>query len=164
MGVGGGAVRAEVEGAVLYEAAGEEDSGEVLVADADPGVGLAVFQEDVVAGLELFDEVVFQQEGVFFGGNDGVHQVGDLADHGAGLAVQRLRRAEVLRHAALEVLRLADIDHRPFLVQKAVDPGGMGQIFDFFTDFHCHKFRNFCSEWGVPANSETISPTYGEIN
>ena len=66
--------------------------------------------------------------------------------------------------AAYEVLRLSHINHRPFLVEETVNPRGMRQIFDFFADFHCHKFRNFCSEWGVPANSETISPTYGEIN
>ena len=59
-----GAVGPEVAGSVLLHAPREEHPRVGFGGYADPGVGLAVLEEDVVAGLILLDEVVLQQEGV----------------------------------------------------------------------------------------------------
>ena len=59
--VGVGAVVARAVGALV---AGGDEAWEPLVGEAEVGVGLAVFQQNVVLGLVLLDEVVFQQKGV----------------------------------------------------------------------------------------------------
>jgi len=119
------AVRPEIPGAVLLHAAREEHPRIGLVGDADPGVGLAVLEEDVVMGLVLLDEVVLQQQGVRLAVDHGVLQVGNLAHQDAGLGVEPLRGHEILRHPLVQVLGLAHINHRSLGVIIAVDSGGM---------------------------------------
>ena len=128
VGVHGRAVGAEVPGAVPDEAAGDRDAGERLVVQAYPRIGLAVLQENVVAGLELLDEVVLQQEGVRLRADHRMLDVSYLRDHDLSLAVQAVR-AEILGHAVLQVLGLAHVYDGAPGVQKAVHSRAVGQHF-----------------------------------
>ena len=119
------AVGSEIAGAVLDQPAGQEDLGILIRAHADPGIGLRVLEQDVVPGLVLLDEVVFQQQGIRLGSHDRKLGVGDLRDQDAGLAVEPLRRDEILGDPLVQVLRLAYIDDIPLGVIVAVDTGGM---------------------------------------
>ena len=87
-------------------------------------------------GLELLDEVVLEQEGVFFGLDHGIGQVGDVLDERAGLAVKLLRRAEILRNAPFQVLGLAHVDDLSGCVEVAVDARVVRKIFYFLSDIH----------------------------
>ena len=127
------AVGPEIAGAVLHHAARQEDLGEFVPGHADPGVGLGVLEQDVVAGLVLLDEVVLQQQGVGLGVHHAVLGVGDLAHQDAGLGVEPLRRHEILRHPLVQVLGLAHIDHIPRGVIIAIDTRGMREQCYFFS-------------------------------
>ena len=56
-----------------------EDSGQILLGDTDAGVGLAVFEQHIIARVVALDQAVFEQQRVFFGVD---HSVGDVADFG----------------------------------------------------------------------------------
>jgi len=56
-------IGAEVEGAVLELAAGQQDAGEVLpYRDLDVGIGLVVLPHGVEEGLVLADEAPLQKQ------------------------------------------------------------------------------------------------------
>ena len=95
---------------IMVRVAGEDESGIVLVGEAEVGVGLVVLEETVVAGLVALDEVVLEEEGVDLGGHDGDTDVVDVADEHANLGALVVVAGEVLADALLEVAGLADID------------------------------------------------------
>ena len=86
--------------------------------------------------LELLDEIVFEQEGVFFGLDHGVLQRIDVLHKRPGLAVELLGRPEILRNAALEIFRLADINHGAARIQIAVNTWIVGEFSYFLSDIH----------------------------
>ena len=126
-GVEHGAVWPEVAGAVLLHTPGQEHARKRFRGDADPGVGLAVLQEDVVAGLVLLDEVVFQQQGVGLGLHDGVLHVRYPADQQARFHAEPGGVHEILVYPLVEVLRLAYVNYSPFVIVVAIDAGTVRQ-------------------------------------
>ena len=111
----------------FLDAAGNEHPGEIVTGNANPGVGLGILEEDVVLGLVLLDEVVFQQEGIGFGVHHRELGIGNLAYQDAGFGVQALRGHEILRHTLVEVFGLAYINHRSLGVIVSIHAGGMGK-------------------------------------
>ena len=109
----------------LVDAPGDEHPRELVPGHANPGIGLGILQEDVVAGLVLLDEVVLQQQGVGLRIHHRVLRVGDLGNEDARLRRQPLRRHEVLRDPLVQVLRLPHIDDIPRSVIIPVDARGM---------------------------------------
>ena len=97
----------------LVDASGDEHPRELVPGHADPGIGLGILQEDVVAGLVLLDEVVLQQQGI-------------------GLRVH-----DVLRDPLVQVLRLPHIDDIPRGVIIPVDARGMRKQGYFLP--YCHS-------------------------
>ncbi len=89
-------------------------------------IALVVAQQDVVARPEALDQRVFEQQRLGFRVRDRDLDAGDLRDQRAGLGrVDGL--AEVARHAALQVARLADVQHLTLDIEHAVDAGQRGQ-------------------------------------
>ena len=121
----------------LVDAPGDEHPRELVPGHADPGIGLGILQEDVVAGLVLLDEVVLQQQGIGLRVHDGVLRVGDLGHEDACLRGQPLRRHEVLRDPLVQVLRLPHIDDIPRGVIIPVDARGMRKQGYFLA--YCHS-------------------------
>ena len=121
------AVRAVIGRAVPDNLPRAEYAGIILVRHADGRVGLVVLQENVVARLVFLDEVVLQQEGVFFRLDHNVAYVGNLAHEHACLA-RRVLLAEIGIDAPLQILCLTDVDDDPVLVQVLVDAGAVGQV------------------------------------
>ena len=74
-------IRTEIGRTVTDPSAGRYDSRKGFVADDDPRVGLVVFEQNVVSGLEAFDQAVFEQEGFIFGSDYGMAQVGYSGNH-----------------------------------------------------------------------------------
>lgn len=114
----------------LHDMARLEDAGELLLGDADAGVTFAVFEKDVVVGLVLLDEVVFEQEGVLLAVHYDVVYVGDVFDELFGLEAVLLF-VEVTAHAAVEVLRLAHIDDLPCLIEVLVHARLLGDALEY---------------------------------
>jgi hypothetical protein len=126
-----GEVGAVVGGAVLAEAAGDEDAGELFGGDLDIGVGFVVAEEDVEAGFVLFDEGVFEGEGFLFVVDDDVVEVAGLGDEGAGFGVGEGVLGEVVADAGAEDFGLADVEDLAVGVLVEVDPGEERQLRDF---------------------------------
>ena len=113
-----------------------EDARKGFGRDDNGGVCLVILEQDVVARLVALDEVVLEQEGVLLRAHYDILDVGDvLHEH------RRLRRlvgvVEIGRHPPLQILRLADIDHPPSIVQILVAPWRLRQVVDYF--FNCHR-------------------------
>ena len=120
-------VGTEVGAPLLVDVAGAEYAWKRLVGDADAGVGLAVFQQHVVAGIVFLDEAVLQQQGVFLGLH---HRVGDVAylahEHLGLVAVHFL--VKIGAHSALQVLRLSHVDDSALVVVVLVAAGLLGHV------------------------------------
>ncbi len=119
------AVWAEIARTVLDDAPCEKDLREIAGADAYPRIGLGILQQDVVARLELLDQVVLQQKGVRLRLHHSILRISNLGDHHGRLARQPLGRHEILRHPLVQVLGLAHIYDIPLGVIIPVDSGGM---------------------------------------
>ena len=123
-----GKVGAVVGGAVLAQAAGDEDLGiAVGEGELDVGVGLVVAQQDVEAGLALLDEVVFEGQRFVLVGDEDVVDVDGLAHQRAGLGVGLRGFKQVGADARAEVLGLADVDDLALGVLVEVHAGLGGQ-------------------------------------
>ena len=131
------AVRAEISRPVMHHTARKIHLRERPRTDAYPRIGLRVFQEDVIAWLVLLDQIVFKQQSIRFGFNDGVLRIGDFRDHDRRLARKPFCRNEILRNPLVEVLGLAYINDIPLGVIIAIDSGGMWKERYFFLQRHC---------------------------
>ena len=87
-------------------------------------------------GLQLLDEVVFQQQRIFFRLDHGIVEVGDMFDQRARLAVQLFRRPEILGDTPFEVFCLAHIDDGAAGVEVAVHARIVRKICYFISDIH----------------------------
>ncbi len=137
---GHGRIGAEISGAVPDEFAGGKDSRKGFVLDDDPRIAFAVLEQDIVSGLKLFDEVVFEQQSVGFAPYDDMPQVGDLTHHDLHFTGMVGSRYEIGAYAALEVLGFAHVYDDPFGVEELVHAGAVGQQGYFFSDALTYVF------------------------
>ena len=70
---------------LLVYLSGLEDTGQILVGNADAGVGLAVLKQNVVARVVLLYKTVLKQQSIFLGVYDGVADVLNLRHQHLGL-------------------------------------------------------------------------------
>ena len=76
---------AEVFRSVVEFFSGEENARERFFFDHDPGIGLVVFQPDVVPRLKFLDQTVLQVKGILFGIDGGELDPFDSFDQFTGL-------------------------------------------------------------------------------
>ena len=119
------AVRAEISRSVLYKAPREKYAWKFLSSDTYPRICLRILKENVIAWLELFDEVVLQQQGISLRLHDGVLRISDLGHHHRSLSSQALSRHEILRNSLMQVFCLTHINNIPLGVIISVDAWGM---------------------------------------
>ena len=119
------AVRSEIPGSVPDHLAGKENLRELVLAHANPRIGLGVLQKDIVARLELLDQIILQQQRICLRLHDSVLRIGDLGHHHCSLAREPVRRHEILRHPLMQVLCLTHINHIPLGVIIPVYARGM---------------------------------------
>ena len=93
---------------------------EILAPYDDPRIGLVVFEQDVVTGLQLLDERVFEQQGVGFAVDDDVADFGDLPDQHPYFGRMLLVLHEVGGDALAQALGFADVDDRARPVEELV--------------------------------------------
>ena len=70
---------------LLVYLSGLEDTGQILVGNADAGVGLAVLKQNVVARVVLLYKTVLKQQSILLGVYDGVADVLNLRHQHLGL-------------------------------------------------------------------------------
>ena len=106
---------------VAHELPGRLHAREVLAPHHDPGVGLVVLEQDVVARLQSLDERILQQQGVGFAVDDDVTDFDDLLHQYAHLGAVLAALHEVGRHALAQALGLAHIDDLARAVHELVN-------------------------------------------
>src|SRR5690606_17516935 len=57
-------IRTKINRPVLNNPPGPEYPWERLIFDDDPGIGLIIFQQNIIPGLMLLDETIFQEPGI----------------------------------------------------------------------------------------------------
>ena len=138
-----GKVGAVVGGAVLAQAAGDEDFGKAVgQRELDVGVGLVVAEQDVEAGLALLDEVVFKGQGFVFVGDQDVVEIDGLAHQRAGFGVGLGGFQEIRADARAQVFGLADVDDLALGVLVEIHAGLGGEGADFLVEIHGRASAN----------------------
>ena len=112
---------AKVFRTVLDAAARSKNSRVALLLDAHPGVGLAVFEVDVVARLVLLNQRILKQQRVELSlSNNGLnvdHLAHEHTKSGGIVALMKVRT-----HPLLQVFGLADVQDHPLFINVVVHP------------------------------------------
>ena len=127
----------EIARAVVLPDAREGEAGDrVVQVDLEQQELLVVPETDVVARVELLDQLAFQQQRLGLAAHDVEVEVVDGV--GQRLELQVPAHApgglEILAHPLAQVPRLADIDHRPEAVAHQVDARLVGQRAQLLAD------------------------------
>ncbi len=95
-------VGAEVAAAILHDAARRDDARPFLVGDLEVGIRLAVLQHDVVFRLQLFDQLVFENQRFCRRIGADELEIGDMPHQLAGLRILAAQRLEIRAHTVAQ--------------------------------------------------------------
>ena len=122
---------------------GVKQAGKFFVGNAHPWVGLVVLEKDVVFGLELFYQYIFEEQSFAFAVDNGVFDVAYLADEDLCLAVEIVGQ-EIGTDSVFQAFGFANIDDGSVLVEIPVNARGFRQgFYNFgymFRSVHCSLF------------------------
>ena len=106
------------------------------------GIAFVVLEQNVVLRLVLLYHRVFEHERFKLAVRDDDIEVVDMADQLTRLGVQPFGRLEVVGHAVLQQLGLADVNHLAGLILVHVNAGLHGQLAHALLQlFSCHANR-----------------------
>src|SRR5207245_8970029 len=121
------------ERTVLFDTPSEINARILLASsELDVGIGLVVAEQDVELRPVFLDQIVLEGQGFAFVADDNGLQVGDFARERASFGVNPARLNEIGAHAAAEVARFANVEHRFARVLEKVPPGASGKVRGFF--------------------------------
>ena len=134
---------------VLVDGTGQEQPGEgLLYREGQVGKMLVVFQQHIVLGCVLADEVGLENQGLFLAFGDNPLDIPDIGEHQGGCPVSRMvRPVKIAPDPVLEHLGLADVDDFPLGVFHDID-AWEGREFrqptlDMFAELeHCSENSN----------------------
>ena len=148
---------------------GLEDTREWFVGDTDAGIGLAVFQQNIVARLVFLDETVLEQQGILLGIHHRVFDVSDFTDEHLGFEPVHFL-VEIGGHPPLQVLGLPHIDNHAIIVEILVTARLLGHVeHDVFQPlpellvaFVFHRGVGDCFTWNRKKRLSRISTSVGK--
>ena len=115
--------RPEIFGAVFdHLARQQQPRPRIPLRQLDVPVRRVVLEADVVAGLELFDQRVFEEQRLLFVPGDQRLHVVHPGEQEPDVRTA-VSPAGVLPHPGTKVLRFSDVDDRPVLVREFIDTG-----------------------------------------
>ena len=79
-----------------------------------------ISQKHIILRLELFNQILLQQERFRFGLGGQKHHTSGFADHAADAGRMSLRSG-ITRHAVFQTFSLANIEHAALLIEHAID-------------------------------------------
>src|ERR1041384_6551982 len=136
----GGRERSEIAAAVLDNfTRGKNTRPRMPRSHFNAEITFVVLQPNIIAGLVLLDQVVFEDQRLFVrGGNQRLEILDALHQE---LHLRSLVRAvEISAYTRAQILRLADINHLTRLVSHQVDAGTGRQVCEFFRNrLHASK-------------------------
>ena len=122
------AIRPEILSPFRQLIACAEDTGVILLGEADIGIAFVILKQNVVMRLKSLDERILQQQRVLLGGNIDILYIPYLADKDSRLAILLL--GEIAANAALKILGLTHIDYLPVLIIVLIAAGALRHIAD----------------------------------
>ena len=129
----GGKIRAEINGPVFLQPARNVNAREALAErQLDVWIGLVITQQNVIAGLILFDQVILKRHRLFLVFDHDGFEVLSRFEHPVALRVVSCRRLLKIRpHARAQRFGFADVNRRAPFILEDVNAGKVGQIFGF---------------------------------
>ncbi len=112
---------------------GTEYARETLVGNADKRVRFAVFQEYVILGLVLLNQVIFQQKSIAFGIDNGKLNVADVGNEFLGFFVVLRGFIEIAAHPLPDIHRFAYVNNLVAFVEKLINARPVRQVFNLLT-------------------------------
>ena len=104
----------EIEAAILFDLARDNQTRIALIGNLDEGIGLIVLEHDIVLGLVLLDEVDLKKQGLNIGlGNDKL-KIHNLRYQGFRLGI--VAPSEIGPHPIAKILGLPNIDDGTVLI------------------------------------------------
>ncbi len=127
--------RAEVPGLVFFHKTGKEYTGKRLgYGDLYVGIGLVILEHGVVAGTVLLDEVVLKNQRLQLRVRNYIFKTGDLLDHHVYLRSAPYVGTKIRPYTVVQVDGFAHIHNGVVGIAHYVDPGILGEFFQFFLD------------------------------
>ena len=109
--------------AVVAQLSGRFHARKILTAQDNPGIGLIVLEQNIIARLMCLDQRVFQKQSILLATNDNMADGADLLNEHTNLGGMILIFNEVRRHTLAQRLCLTDIDYLALTVQKLIHTG-----------------------------------------
>jgi len=115
-------IRAEILAPVADHRACAENPGEGFIFNADPGKGFIVLEAYIIMRTVFLDKVIFEKQGILFGGYDNIFDVGDFSDQHLDFSADRCDLDKIRTDPLLQVLCLAYVYDAVFIVKILVHP------------------------------------------
>ena len=94
----------------------EAEHGPFMACEDEADKGLIILEKDIVFGSMPFDEVIFENEGIFFGesddGIDGIDLRSQIGDHVPGVSAF----GKIVLEPSAQIFRLTDIEDSALIV------------------------------------------------
>ena len=107
-------IGAEIETAILFDLARDDETGIALIGNLDEGIGLVVLEHDIVLGLVLLDEIDLKKQGLNIGLGDDKLKIHNLRYQGFGLSI--VAPSKIGPHPIAKILSLPNIDDGSVLI------------------------------------------------
>ena len=107
-------IGAEIETAILFDLARDDEARIALISNLDEGIGLIVLEHDIVLGLVLLDEVDLKKQGLNIGLSDDKLKIHNLRYQCFRLSI--VASSEIGPHPIAKILGLPHIDDGSVLV------------------------------------------------
>ena len=104
----------EIETAILFDLARDDEARIALIGNLDEGIGLVVLEHDIVLGLVFLDEIDLEKQGLNIGLGDDKLKIHNLRYQGFGLGI--VTPSEIRAHPIAKILGLPHIDDGTVLV------------------------------------------------
>ena len=104
----------EIETAILFDLARDDETRIALIGNLDEGIGLIILEHDIVFGLVLLDEVDLKKQGLNIGLSDDKLKIYNLRYQGFGLGI--VTPSEIGPHPIAKILGLPHIDDSTVLI------------------------------------------------
>ena len=104
----------EIETAILFDLARDDEARIALIGNLDEGIGLVVLEHDIVLGLVLLDEVDLKKQGLNIGLGDDKFKIHNLRYQRFCLGI--VAPSEIGPHPIAKILGLPHIDDGTVLV------------------------------------------------
>ena len=104
----------EIETAILFDLARNDEARIALIGNLDEGIGLVVLEHDIVLGLVLLDEVDLKKQGLNIRLSDDKFKIHNLRYQGFGLSI--VAPSKIGPHPIAKILSLPYIDDGSVLI------------------------------------------------